>query len=155
MPLTLGFIEGGVSALGGIFSNPNDERRKAEARALADAAIAGDENAFVKLRCLAGYEDARNEAIRLGFLTASEIDRGTPCGYATKNAQDFAKVMVQEVLTRRKVGGAAGSVAQGAYAVGTMAAPQAFFSSLGVGGFSPVLLVAIAVGAFLLLRKGR
>lgn len=165
MPPVLGYVEGAVSVFSGLFGNPKDEARKAEARNLRDAALAGNDCAYWKLRCLAGYNDenTRANAKRCGHFTADELARGTPCGYATGEAQAYAKTMVAEVDTRRNVATGAAVVTAGAAKVGTEADAPTYLGttgtlvgqSLGLPGIPPVVLLGgLAVLAFVLL-KGR
>lgn len=154
MPLSLGMVEGAFDVVGGLFGNPKDEARIAEAKMLRDRAIAGDDLAFIKLKCLSGDQTVLAEACRTG--AHRDACGASECGYATTRARDFAKTMVAEVNARRGVATAAGAVTQGSYVLGTGAAPGAYFAQLGIPAISPVLvigLVGLAVWAF--TRKGR
>lgn len=151
-----------VGTVGGIFGNSKDDARREQADALYQRALNGDRKAEVQLRCLAGYQDVRQEAISLGLLSADEISRGTPCGYATDAAQQYAKNLVTKLNTTRTVATVAGNVASGATKVGVDADPRTYLSTvssnvgnaIGFGGVPQ--WVIIAGGAALLvwwLRK--
>ena len=151
-----------VGTVGGIFGNSKDAERKAQADTLYERALNGDRKAEVQLRCLAGYQDVRQEAISYGLLSADEISRGTPCGYATEAAQQYAKNLVTKLGTTRTIATVAGNVASGATKVGVDADPRTYLSTVssnvgGALGFSGVpQWVIIAGGAALLvwwLRK--
>lgn len=110
-----------IGTVTSIFGNPNDAKRKQQADGLLQRAINGDQAALVQLRCLSGDQSARAEAVRLGFLTQTEIANGTPCGYATKDAQNYAKNLLAEYETRRTVATVAAGVTGAAIQTGVSA----------------------------------
>jgi len=112
-----------VSTVSSIFGlgNPKDEKRKQQADSLYQRALSGDAAALVQLQCLSGDQAARPEAVRLGFLTQEEIARGTPCGYATTEAKNYAKQLITKLRTQKAVAQTAAVVTAGAAQVGTTA----------------------------------
>lgn len=129
-------VTGVVGGIASVLGNPRDDDRRRQADALYNAALNGDRKAEVQLRCLSGDQSARPEAIRLGLLTADEISRGTPCGYATTDAKSYAAQLVAKLGTVRTVATVAGDVASGATKVGTDAHAPTYLSTVGknVGG---------------------
>lgn len=165
MPGWLGLASGAVNVATSLFGNPDDARRIAEANDLAADAIAGNDCAYWKLRCLAGYNDqvTRDNARQCGHFTAEELSRGTECGYATDTARAHAKAKVLEVEGRRGIATGAAGVTAGAARVGTTAAADTYLTTtgrlvgnaIGFPGISPALLVGAAVVLFLVLKKGK
>ncbi len=149
-----------IGFLGGVFSNPRDKERFAETANLKAAALAGNEAAYWKLRCLSGDSspDTRANAIRVGALTAEEISRTTPCGYATEAARANAKIAVGQVDASRAIGTATGAIAAGATQIGLNTNPQAFTATYGTAALatiSPWVWIALGIGAIILLRRGK
>lgn len=139
--------------VGGLLgSDDKDPARKAQADQLGAAFLAGNDAALVQLRCLSGDPSVRDEAIRLGFLTADEIRRGTPCGYATKEAQAYARGVVTRVMTQRGAQEVAVDVTQQVVRPALNAAGYEIIPKPDLG--SLLLIGAVLVGGWLLL-KGR
>lgn len=125
----LGGIQTGLTiadTIGDIFGNPKDAKRKEQADALYSRARNGDTSAYVQLRCLSGDQSARADAIRLGFLTQDEIARGTPCGYATNDARQYAANLVTRLKTETTIAQTAATVTAGSAQAGVNANPGVY-----------------------------
>jgi hypothetical protein len=154
-PLTIASTA--YSALGflGIGSNPNDQRRFQETADLKARALAGDEWAYWKLRCLSGDTSAttRANAMRLGIVTSAD----GPCGYATEAAKANAKLAIGQIDAQRLVATGAGAVAAGATQIGLNTNPQVFAGTVGAVSASRIdpMLLVIGVGIVALFVFGR
>ncbi len=136
-------------------SNPNDQKRlDAVQRQMQMVLEGGSACAYAQLSCWAGEQDLRGQVQSCGGLSAEEIAKNTPCGFATEVGRNAAKAALIEIGLRRSVARVAGRVTLGALKVGTGSAPAEYGSTLvGQVGVNPWILVGIGVVGFLLLRK--
>lgn len=126
----LGIAGSVLSVADDLIGGGNDDGRKKGADALFERALNGDRKAEVQLRCLSGDQSVRQEAITLGLLSADEISRGTPCGYATSDARSYAASLVAQLNTRRTIATVAGDTASVATRVGVGADTRTYVSTV-------------------------
>lgn len=145
--------QGALGAVSGLFGgNPKDAERKSKTDALKAMALAGDNDALTRLRCLAG--DKTQAAVALGYVGQNE-----PCGWATDTARAYAQAAVVEVEARRKIGDVLVNVSGGAFQAANAVDPSAVSRNVGerietaLGGISVFALVGVALVAYLLLRR--
>lgn len=151
-------VTGGIGFLGNVLgiTNPNDARRFEETAQLKQAALAGNEAAYWKLRCLSGDTSAntRAQAIKWGVLSPND----GACGYATDSAKANAKVAVAYVDANRTIASAAGTVAAGATQIGLGANPGVFTNTAGgaaIATLSPWVIVGGIVIVYLIVKRGK
>lgn len=127
----LGVAQTAIGIGAGLFGGDDGKAKEREqkADALYSRAMSGDRTAEVQLRCLAGQQSARDEAIRLGLLSPAEVARGQECGFATAKARGYALALVGKLSSSKVVADTAGKVAAGATKVGLDANPKQFLDT--------------------------